>query len=100
MKTVRSPSLNRSVGSNVVNINKKPILIIRNNYLKNIRKDLLEEKDNNVDDAINNEIAYVTVHINGIHTTAMIDTGANVSSIDKVELNRIQACLLYTSRCV
>ena len=67
------------------------IVIIRTNYLKDIRKDLLEEKNNNVDDTINNEIAYVAVHVNGIHTTAMIDTGANVSLIDKVELNRIQA---------
>ena len=91
MKTVRSPSLNRSIGSNVVNNNKKPIIIIQNNNLKNIRKDLLEEKDNNIDDTINNEIAYVTVHVNGIKATAMINTGANVSLIDKLELNRIQA---------
>ena len=51
----------------------------------------MEEKDNNVDDAVNNEIAYVTVNVNGIKVTAMIDTGANVSLIDRVELNRIQA---------
>ena len=51
----------------------------------------MEEKNNDVNDTVNNEIAYVTVQVNGIHMTAMIDTGANVSLIDKVKLNRIQA---------
>ena len=74
--------------SNVINNDEKPIIIIHNNYLKNIRKDLLEERDNNVDNTINSEIAYVTVHVNGIKATAMIDMGLNVSLIDKLELNR------------
>ena len=102
------------------------IEIRRNNYLKNIRQDLMEEKENSISDTVNNEIAYISVNVNGIKATAMIDTGANVSLIDKMELNRIQlgnktiiptlpinniiligatgrqnkTCLLYTSRCV
>ena len=91
MKTLRTPSLNRSIGSNVAKNDKKPITIIRTNYLKDIRKDLLEEKHNSISETSNNEIAYVAVQANGIPTTVMIDTGANVSLIDKVELNRIQA---------
>ena len=51
----------------------------------------IRDRDNNVDNTINSEIAYVTVHVNGIKATAMIDTGSNVSLIDKLELNRILA---------
>ena len=38
----------------------------------------------------NNEIAYITVEINGVQTRIMIDTGANVSLIDGIQLNKIQ----------
>ena len=38
----------------------------------------------------NNDIAYVTAKINGVATTLMIDTGANVSLIDSTEINHIQ----------
>ena len=60
----------------------------------------------------NCDIVYIRVRLQGVPTELMIDTGANVSLIDKTELNRIQEaisekiptlsihCLLYTSRCV
>ena len=38
----------------------------------------------------NNEIVYVRVELQGVLTEMMIDTGANISLIDKTELNRIQ----------
>ena len=50
----------------------------------------MEEKEDSISDTANNEIAYISIKVNGINTTAMIDTGANVSLIDKMELNRIQ----------
>ena len=62
-----------------------------NNYLKKIRKDLMEEKEDSIGDTTNSEIAYISVRVNGISTTAMVDTGANVSLIDRLELNRIQS---------
>ena len=40
---------------------------------------------------IRDRIAYIAVKVNNIKATAMIDTGANVSLIDKVELDRIQS---------
>ena len=94
MKTSCIPSLNWTIGSDLINDddnNNNSITIIKLNYLKNIRKDLMEEPNNNVKENVNNEIAYIAVQINGIQTLAMIDTGANVSLIDKMELNRIQA---------
>ena len=42
-------------------------------------------------DTNNSEIAYITVKVNNMNATAMIDTGANVSLIDKMELDRIQS---------
>ena len=50
----------------------------------------MEEKENNVNDTGNSEIAYISVNVNGVKAMAMIDTGANVSLIDRIELNRIQ----------
>ena len=129
MKTPSGPSLNHTIGFNSVNshvINKKNhITIIHNNYLKNLREELLEEEEGNLNKN-NNEIIYITAGINSVQTTIMIDTGANVSLIDVVELNKIieegkknvltlpinnivligatgrqnRTCLLYTSRCV
>ena len=66
-----------------------PITIIRNHYLQNIQAELLEERI--VEEARpNNDIVYVQVELNGVPTEAMIDTGANVSLIDKIELDRIK----------
>ena len=53
----------------------------------------------------NNDIVYIRIKLNGVLAEAMIDTGANVSIIDQLELDRItelttESCLLYTSRCV
>ena len=56
-----------------------------NNYLKDIRKDLMEEKENTVGDTSNSKIAYISVKVNNTDATAMIDTGANISLIDKLE---------------
>ena len=51
----------------------------------------MEEKENTIGDTSNNEIAYISVKVNNTNATAMIDTGANVSLIDKLELDRIQS---------
>ena len=65
------------------------ITIIQSNYLKNLREELLEEEGDNSSHN-NNEIAYITAEINGVQTRIMIDTGANVSLINGIELNKIQ----------
>ena len=65
------------------------ITIIRCNYLKNIRDELLEENDTSLDSP-NNEIIYINAEIEGIFAQLMIDTGANVSIINTIELERIQ----------
>ena len=54
------------------------ITIIYNNYLKDIRTELLEEDDVKIDNQ-NNEIIYVMAEVEGIPSQIMIDTGANVS---------------------
>ena len=51
----------------------------------------MEEKEDSIGDTTNSEIAYISVRVNGINATAMVDTGANVSFIDRLELNRIQS---------
>ena len=51
----------------------------------------MEEKEDSIGDTNNSEIAYISVRVNGTNATAMVDTGANVSLIDKLELNRIQS---------
>ena len=88
----QDPSLNQSIGYNYGHDKQnlgKMITIIRSDYLKNIRQELLEEEEiGNV--PCNNQIAYVTAEINGVSTTLMIDMGANVSLIDRTEINRIQ----------
>ena len=68
----------------------KIITIVSNNYLKNIREELLEEEDNQLP-RINNEIVHVQATINGTITIIMIDTGSNISLINQTELERIQA---------
>ena len=129
MKNLLVPSLNQSIGlnRNVAQANDElTITIVRNNYLKNIREELLEEKDNQSDNNHNSEIAYIATKVNGVPTRVMIDTGSNISLIDTIELHEIQeaskttiltlpvsnivivgatgrqnrTCLLYTSRCV
>ena len=85
-----APSLNQSFGYRRRQNNKtsdKMITIIRNNYLKNIRDDLLEEESANTTNR-SNEITYITAEIDGIPTKIMIDTGANMSLIDSTEFRR------------
>ena len=92
VKTYMKPSLIRSIGYDGLRqqtMNHETFTIIRNHYLKDIRGDLMEEeitKNNNN----NSEIAYISAEVNGITTKIMIDTGANVSLIDQMELNKIQ----------
>ena len=91
MRTQDGPSLNRTIGYNqLVNhkITTNTITIIKTNFLKNIREELLEEDSHKTEH--NTEIAYVNTEINGVHVKVMIDTGANVSLIDNIELSRIQ----------
>ena len=38
---------------------------------------------------LNNDIVYIQIKLNGISAEAMIDTGANISIIDQLELDRI-----------
>ena len=95
MKNHGVPSLNRHFGYILRRdqTNDNNITIVHNHYLKNIREGLLDEEyteDNNS----NNEIIYIIAQVNGIATKFMIDTGANVSLINRND------CLLYTSRCV
>ena len=93
MKNLLVPSLNQSIGlnRNVAHANnEQTITIVRNNYLKNIREELLEEKDNKSDNNHNSEIAYISTKVNGVPTRVMIDTGSNISLIDTIELYRIQ----------
>ena len=67
----------------------KSITIISNNYLKNIRTELLEENETSLDSQ-NNEILYIKAEVEGIPAKIMIDTGANISIINVNELERIQ----------
>ena len=93
VKTSNSPSLIQSSGDRLGllgDTQNKTITIIRNNYLKSIREDLLEEEFAST--VINNNeiILYIRAEVNEIPTEIMIDTRANVSLIDSMELNRIQ----------
>ena len=85
MKTENSPSLDQSPGE-LKTITDKTITIIQTNYLKNIRDELIEEKNNPMP-IRNNEIVYISAQINGTTSTIMIETGSNISLIDQVELN-------------
>ena len=92
MRTQRGPSLNRSIGyDHFVNNDEteRTITIIKTNYLKNLRDELLEE-DGNKTEHNNTEIAYIIAEINGVYAKIMIDTAANVSLIDSIELHKIQ----------
>ena len=88
MRNYVDPSLIHSIGYNYDTTSNK-ITILRSHYLKNIRQELLEEEGNDHHQCTH-DIAYVTAQINGVTTTLMIDTGANVSLMDSTELNRIQ----------
>ena len=84
MKKPKEPTLNQSIGYNDIldrQTNDETITIIRNHYLKNIRGELLEEKNNDTNNN-NNEVAYITAEVNRVPTKIMIDTGASVSLID------------------
>ena len=65
------------MGQNTVQMNK----FNQDNYLN-------KQNNNNNN---NSEIAYISAEVNGIFTKIMIDTGANVSLIDQLELNKIQS---------
>ena len=90
MKTQDSPSLQANTRQiKILSQHEESITIIRNNYLKNIQSNLMEERM--AEEAkSNNEFVYVRVELQGVLTEMMINTGANISLI----------CLLYTSRCV
>ena len=47
----------------------------------------------------NGEIGNLSVKLQGVLTTVMINTGANISLIEKT-IEQDTGCLLYTSRCV
>ena len=106
MRNHQDPSLNQSSGYRL-RLNDQTIdntiIIIQNYYLKNIRKELLQEESINTT-KYNNEIAYIRAKVNGIVTKLMIDTGANVSLIDSAEFNKIQkeckSILPTQPRCV
>ena len=90
MKTQDSTLLQANTGQiEIINQHEESITIIQTNYLKNIQSDLMEERA--AEEAKpNNEIVYVRVELQGVLTEMMINTGANISLIDKTELNRIQ----------
>ena len=67
----------------------KNITIISNNYLKNIRTELLEENETSLDSQ-NNEILYIKAEVEGFPAKIRIDTGANISIINVIELEGIQ----------
>ena len=71
----KGPSLNQSIGLNNakhhVQNTKIFITIIQNNYLKNLREELLEEEDGNPNKN-NNEIIYIAAEINGVRTLSLI----------------------------
>ena len=87
MKTEDSPSLIQYYGvTGLRNRHDKDgtVTIITNNYLKDIREELLEERDNIIENNKNgnNGIVQIKADINGIDATLLIDTGSNVSLID------------------
>ena len=90
MKITCSPSLQGLEEHRSIRNNNKDITTIRqNNYLKNIREDLAEEESPSGSQH-NNQIIFITAALQGVITDVMIDTGANVSLIDRVEYNRIK----------
>ena len=67
-------------------------IYMENNYLKNIRDDLMEEVSSSTNNN-NTQIIFITVELQGVMTEVMVDTGANISLIDQTEFNRIKdAC--------
>ena len=93
MEKPRYPSHDQSLGliRRVMSEDKhKIITIIHNNYLKNIREELLEEEANQLQQN-NSEIVHIKATINGTVTIIMVDTGSNISLINQPELERIQA---------
>ena len=95
MRTLDDPSLNQSFGNEPRQdemTHDNTITIITNNYLKNIREDLIEEEAMNTPHH-DNEIIYINAEVNGILSKIMRDTGSKVSLIDSTELERIQRCI-------
>ena len=87
MKNLLVPSLNQSIGLNrnfAHTNNELTITIVRNNYLKNIREELLEEKDNqSANNNNNNEIAYISTKVNGVPTASENPNPNNKQSVLK-----------------
>ena len=93
MKNRIYPSHDQSLGliRRTTSRNKhKVITITSNNYLKNIKEELLEEEANQLHKT-NNEILHIKATINGTITIIVIGTGSNISLINQPELERIQA---------
>ena len=67
----------------------KVITIISNNYLKNIREELLEEEANQLQQT-NSEIVHIKATINGIITIIMVDTGSNTVSYTHLDVYKRQ----------
>ena len=93
MNNFNDPSLIRVPGNSVTNKygtrRDKDIIIIYANYLKNVRQDLNEEEIVTKPKG-NDAIVYMEVEINQRRTLAMVDTGANASLIDSIELQRLE----------
>lgn len=93
MKNEYNPSLNHISGNSIDLTDNtrrdKTITIISLNYLKNIREDLLEEEPT-TKTVIKDTIIYVKAEVITSTTTIMIDTGADVSIINSVELYRLE----------
>ena len=81
-----------SVNSHVKN-KKNHITIIHNNYLKNLREELLEEEEGNLNKN-NNEIIYITAGINSVDVYKRQEYYCNVRVICNLRL-----CLLFND-CV
>ena len=85
MKISGSPSLQELYGQITNNhCNQEITIISKSNYLKNIRDELLEVESTSENNQ-NNEIIFTTADLQGVSAEIMIDTGANVSLIEKVE---------------
>ena len=69
--------------------NKKIKIIRTNNYLRNIRDELLEVESTSENNQ-NNEIIFTTADLQGVSAEIIINTRDNVSLIDKIKCNRIK----------
>ena len=63
--------------------------MIKNNYLRDIRKELLQE-DEEIEAQHTNDIVYIKAKLEGVDADIMIDTGSNISLINQTELDRVE----------